>query len=251
MAFTIVGFSESQDAAGAFVKLKAIEDNHIQTAGDKITISELNNIVGTYCLGGTTGLQARLLSPSLRRTNPLYITPLEKTLVPTDDPAMIFNPESPIMLDTNEDLEVELKSDPAAAEQNTVGVVLSDGVIQPVTGKIFIVNCTITLALVAGEWAFSRIVFPDSLPVGNYSVVGARVEAAAGTLFRFVPVGGKWRPGGICCPDVDSNAPLHQRYGRMGTWFDFDTVQPPGVEVAASAAAASGAYQIYMDIIKI
>lgn len=82
MAFTVVAFSESVDEAGALTKLAAVPDQSIRTEGDKIIVPELTNLVGEYVCGGTTLTEARLVSPSLRRLNPLYITPAEKALVP-------------------------------------------------------------------------------------------------------------------------------------------------------------------------
>lgn len=248
--FTVIAYSKSKDEAGIMVKLDAVSDQHVKTAGTTITVPMLNQIIGSYGCVGTLGDEARLVSPSLRRVNPLYITPLENAISPSADPLMMYHPSNPIPLDVNESLEAENDANPAAAEQHAIIVWLGDGVQTPITGEIFTVNAHITLAQVVDSWEFSEITFPDSLPVADYNVVGARLVAAGGIAFRFVPVGAAHRPGGICASLFNGKDPWNQRFGRMGNWFSFNTVQPPGVELLGSAAAGSATYELYMDVIK-
>lgn len=248
--FTVVAFSESQDEAGAMAKMAAVEDRHIKTSGDKITVGNLNQLIGAFAAVGTLGDEARLVSPSLRRVNPYYITPVELGLVPEATPAMLFHPDSPVPLDVNESLEAENDANPAAAEQHTVVVFLADGVQNPAVGAIQTINAHITTALVVGSWEFSEIVFPDSVPVNrDFDIVGARLVCAAGVAFRFVPVGESHRPGGLCVAASGNHDPWFQRMGRLGAWLTFNGVQPPGIEVLGSAAAASATYELYLDVI--
>lgn len=249
--FTLVAFSEAVAVSTALRKLAAVSDQHIKTSGSTITVSELKNIIGSYALVGLLGSEARLISPSLRRTNPLYITPVRLNIAPSADPAIMYHPSNPVPLDLNESLEAEEDGTIAAGtEQHCIGVWMSDGAITPITGEVFTINAEITLALVVNSWEFGEITFPDSLPVADYEVVGARLVAANGILFRFVPVGAAFRPGGISCATVEGKDPWMQRFGRMGAWFSFNTVQPPGVEVLGSVATGSATYQLYLDVIK-
>lgn len=247
--FSTIAWSESLDPAGAFVNLAAVPDQHIKTSGDYITVGELNQLIAAYAANGTVPAEARLVSPSLRRTNPYYIAPVEGAIAPSADPLMMYHPESPVPLDTNESLEAQTNCNPAVAEQLLIAAWLADGAPSPVSGQIFTVNCEITLALVVNSWEFSEVTFPDSLPVGQYQVVGARAVIANGIIFRFVPVGAAHRPGGISASAVNGKDPFLQRYGRLGEWFTFDQVQPPAVEVIGSAATGSATYQMYVDLI--
>jgi len=248
--FSLIAFSESIDPAGVFEKLTAVADQHIKTAGDGITIPAMNNIIGAFSAQGTVPAESRLVSPSLRRINPFYITPVENALFAGNMPAMMYRGDNPIVLDVNETLEVECDANPAGAEQLSVLVWLADGSVVVVSGEVWTVNCHITLAQLAGAWAFSEITFPDSLPVGDYQIIGARAQIAGGVGFRFVPVGAAHRPGGIVAQDTGSHDPWAQRFGRLGVWAEFNTVQPPGMEVMSSAAAGSATYECYIDVIK-
>ncbi|MBA7584630.1 hypothetical protein ES708_26587 [subsurface metagenome] len=80
--------------------------------------------------------------------------------------------------------------------------------------------------------------------------MGARLVAGEAALFRFVPVGEGFRPGGIVVQDIDENDPDRQRFGGLGRWFDFPSVQPPGIEVLSAADELTDQYELYIDVIK-
>ncbi len=248
--FTTIAYSNAKDCLGAFTAIPAVPDQHIKTAGVNITVPALNNIVGSYCLGGTLIAEARLVSPSLRRVNPLYITPVELVAVPSLDPLIMYHPLNPITLDVNESLSAEINATAANAEQKTVIVWLSDGAITPVTGEIFTVNAHLNVELIVDTWQFAEITFPDSLPVADYSVVGARLVGVDLAAFRFVPVGAAVRPGGVGSVINNQADPYSQRFGRMGVWFDFNTVQPPGIECLGGAAEVAADIELYIDVLK-
>ena len=248
--FTTIAFSESQDPGGVYVKMAGVPDQHIKVEGDGIYIMEFNRLFGVMSCAGTTGLESRLVSPSLRRVNPYYIAPIELALFPDGEPHYQVNPNVSIPLDTNEALEAEILSDPAVAEQNAMVVWLSSGGITPVSGNIYTVNAEVTVALTAGTWAFSEIDFVDELPVGNYEVVGARAVIDTAVALRFVPVGASHRPGLPVTKNVEFGRLSVFRQGQLGSWFTFNTVQPPGVEILGSVLVGSATYQIYLDILK-
>ena len=248
---TVIAYSEGKNLdTGVFSKLNGVADQHIKVYGTMIYIAAFNHLIGAYCLGGTLPEEARLVSPSLRRLNPFYITPLEVGLLPVEPHAMRYFPESPVKLETNEALEAEISGADAAASVKLIACFLAPGAVTPIHGEIWTINTHITIELIASVWQYSEIAFPDSLPVGNYTVVGARMVAAEGAVFRFVPVGEAFRPGGIVVQDVDENDPDRQRFGGLGRWFDFPSVQPPGIEVIACSAEASETYELYIDVIK-
>lgn len=250
--FTTVAFSDSKDPAGVFVNIPAVPDPHIKTAGNYIYVADYNHLVGENFvgLGDTTPGQCRLISPSIRRINPYYVTPVDDAIYNPADILPTFHPEAAVPLDIGEGLECEVNSTPTAAGQQTCTVFLAPGAITPVTGDIKNVRFTITVAGVIESWEFSEITLIDELPVGQYDIVGARVEADEGIAFRFVPVGASHRPGGMIVADALVKSPYEQRNGRMGVWCSFGSVQLPGIEVLFSAAEASATYQCFMDIIR-
>ncbi len=249
--FTIIAYQKNVDCLGVFTVVVPVEDQHVKTTTNNFTVGELNNIVAAYCLPGAAGLQARLVSPSLRRVNPYYIAPFELVSIPSLNPTIMYHPESPVQLDVNESLEAQIDATNADTAVKTVVVWLSDGSLAPVNGEIFTINAHVTVAGVLYGWQYAEITFPDSLPVADYSVVGARMRMTDLAAFRFVPVGAFHRPGGIGSHVLNQNDPWCQRYGRMGEWFQFNTVQPPGIEVLGGAAEGSATWELFIDVIKL
>jgi hypothetical protein len=233
-----------------YTKINAVPDQHAKVQADAVYVGEFNRLLGAQVCAGASAVGARLVSPSIRKINPYNISPLELGLTPADNPRHAVNPNNGFMLDANEGLELEINANPAAAEQITGVAFLAPGGIQRTEGQIVPINCTITLALVAGAWAFSELLFDDELPIGRYDVVGARAQIATAVAFRFVPVGGSHRPGAPVHQDEDDGLADIFRFGQMGTWFGFDQLQPPGVEVLSSAAAGSATYNVIMDVIR-
>lgn len=248
--WTVIAFSESQDPAGAYVNVAAVPDRHVTVSGDSIFVPSYNHLVGAMaCMGATVPGQPRLVSPSLRRINPFYIQPVEHDIHPGAALHYDVDPNRAIPLDINEALEANDNSNPAAAEQHTIVVVLADGQIVPITGNIRTVRFQITLAHVVNSWEHSEMTLIDDLPVGQYDVVGAGVIADGGVAFRFVPLGAGHRPGGPCSVlNEDSDQDVF-RYGRLGVWLTFDQQNLPGVELLGSAAVGSATYEGFFDII--
>ena len=247
--FTIAAFSESQDPGGVAVPMAGVPDQHMRVVGDQIFINQFNRLMGAFSCAGASATLVRLISPSLRRVNPLIVRPLELGLTPAGNPVHDVDINRSLPLVTDEGLECHITSNPAAAEQASTVIFLSDSQIQMVAGSIFTIHFQVTLALVAGAWAFAEIDLVDELPLGQYSVVGGALLAANGVAFRFVPVGGMNRPGAPTVPDEDNDVIIPFRFGNLGEWFKFHTTSPPGVEILSSAAAASATYDGYMDII--
>ncbi len=248
---TLIAFQESQDEAGVYARIAAVADQHVRATGDQIIVPDMNNIIAGFAAVGALGDEVRVVSPRLRRVNPLYITPVSLALFGGSPPAMMYHGDSPIPLDKSEAIEVESNADPATPEVHTVGLWLADGKQSKIDGEIHTINATINLAQVLSSWEMSEITLPDALPVGQYTVVGARAEIAGGVLFRFVPVGGVNRPGGICAQTAGGVDPFMQRFGRLGQWLTFDTITPPAVEVLGSAAAGAATYDVFLDLIKL
>ncbi len=245
---TTIAFAENLGALAAqWVNQAAVADAHIKTEGDYIYIADLNKIVGFYALPGTLGEQVRLSAPSIRRVNPQYITDFETAVQSTGIVRRAFFPNIGLSLIPGEGLECEQYV--TAAEILTTIIFLAGVVPSPVQGNIHTIRFSTDPVRTAYGWSFAEITLLDPLPVGNYDVVGVRLETATGIAFRLVPVGGFHRPGGICAIDMeDEDVPL-QRYGGLGVWCSFVHGLVPGIELICSATAVKETINGYLDLI--
>jgi len=248
--WTLAAFSESIDPAGSLANITAVTDDHLTTSGDYIYVGALNNLIGFYVVAdGTAAVNAQLQSPSLRDVVLLDISGVMVGTDAVDNGIVHLFPESPIALETGEGLEALINSNPSAAAQQSVVVFLSDGAVTPVTGEIHTIRGTATITGSAGSWVSGAITWGQTLPVGRYQVVGARVETSSAVAARFIPIGAANRPGLPTVADDDDHLNPVFRRGGLGVWFEFDSNTPPMLELLTGSS--SSAQTVYLDIIKV
>lgn len=246
MPFHTIGYTESQDSA-TLVNVAGLADTSGTVTGDDVLVPEgFANIAGVYFLGPNF-TRGQLDSPSLRRTGLLDVEPGDNAAEPSVPTPWMDLFDTPIPLQEGEVLRALAAEDAAGAARTTAIVWLSDGPIQPVAGDIRTFRATGTTTLVANAWSPVPLTLDQVLPVGNYTLVGARVVCAGGQAFRFIAQREAYRPGGIAF-DADSDLDVERfRRGRAGAWFDFTQRSVPQVEVLSNSADA--AETVFLDVI--
>jgi hypothetical protein len=237
--FTLVGFTESQDSA-SLTNVAALADPHIRVSGDDVVVpSGLNYVGGVYAIGADT-TRAQLVSPSIRRRYPFEIVPVEVSAEPADPVKLFPLFDNPLQLDPDESLNAQAAENNASAGRSTVLVWLCDGATSPITGaEIFTIRATNTSTLSTYAWTNGALTFNDTLPAGDYALVGARASSAGLIAFRFVFSQYAWRPGAIGMDTVgEVGAPIF-RFGKLGEWGQFSHNTPPTVDFLSLSADTS------------
>ena len=237
--FTLVGYTESQDSA-SLTNVAALADPHIRVSGDDVIVpSGLNYVGGVYAIGADT-TRAQLVSPSIRRRYPFEIVPVEVAAEPADPVKYFPLFDNPLQLDPDESLNAQAAENNASAGRSTVLVWLCDGATAPITGaEIFTIRATNTSTLTAYAWTNGALTFNDTLPAGDYALVGARGSSSGLIAFRFVFSQYAWRPGAIGMDSVgEVGAPIF-RFGKLGEWGQFSHNTPPTVDFLSLSADTS------------
>ncbi len=255
--FTVVAWDADGGVAhSALTLIAGVADDHVRVVGDDIFVSEMNKLIGVHSMHrdfntGGDSVQAQLSSPSLRAVA-LYDISRSDNNFPGFNPnvGLTMFPESPIPLMTNEALNALMINGASATTRIRVAAFLSDGPIHPVHGEIHTVRFTSVLVGVANACTAGNINFAQDLPVGRYQIVGASTEIGNTCgLFRFIPVGGRWRPGGLLKEGRTYGEPDIFRFGKLGVWMEFDQLTPPRLEVLETNAVNNPPG--YIDLIKI
>lgn len=249
--FTLIAFSESQDAAGAEVNVAAVTDDQITVKDDQAYIGDYHKLFGAMACVGTTGTLARLTSPTLRHFNSFEIAPLELDIHPGANFHHCVSPNRSIDLSIGEGLEAKLTADPAAAEQQTIIAFLSDSDIQQFKGSMTTARFSVTLAQLAGSWNSAEIDFNEELQVGRYAIVGMRIVADGAVAARLIFRGATARPGVPCAATVEEPTDTTFRHGNLGVFGEFNSLTPPKVEIIGSAAVGSATYQGFFDLVRL
>jgi hypothetical protein len=138
----------------------------------------------------------------------------------------------------------------AGVGQQTGVILLGDGPVQSIAGQIRTIRATAAIAGTEAAWVSGALTFSEDLPTGIYQVVGARCEADNPGAFRLIFVAGGPRPGSLSALDDDGGDVSGSRMGMWGIWGQFDTNQPPTLEVL-SIAGAGTAQVLYLDILRV
>lgn len=122
-----------------------------------------------------------------------------------------------------------------AATPNPAGIVLNN----MMPGRVFTVHSATTTTVVGGAWTQVVPALDQTLPAGQYALLGARAYSASGLFFRMYPqIQPLWRPGGLAVQAYDAMDPPNQRFfqqgsastGGWGQWLTFYQNTVPKVE---------------------
>jgi hypothetical protein len=237
--FTLVGYSSAAAGINAtLTPLAAVPDPHVRVnaTNDIYVPADFHFLWGAYA-GGATITRAQFSSPSLRRTFLPEVAPIDKNTLPTSPRMLFMYDDSPIPLDPGEALDANITN--TASDRETVLAFLSSGPSKSDQRPFFTLRVTSTPTAVAGQWTNGAIVFDQTLPAGSYDLLGARFRSTNLIAFRFVFVGGSYRPGAIGYASATVLDYDKFRGGNLGIWGSFRHNAPPTVDFLANAADAS------------
>ncbi len=252
--FTTIAYSDAV-AKVALAPIAGVPDPHVRVVGNDIWIPPTNQLIGAMA-GGVAVVEARLDSPSMRKLSNQRISPVALAILPMtrlvdfDGNISFVNDwlAHPRVLDEGEALEALAIN--GGATDEWVVVFLQDKPEPLPAGPIISVWGQVTLVGVLATWVNGAIVFAEVLPAGRYAVVGMRVEDPACVAARLVLSASYWRPGcmGANLPD-DSDHP-NFRYGKMGSWGEFEQLAPPTMDILANAAGGLVA-EVILDLVQV
>lgn len=246
--FSIVGWSASVDQV-ALAAIAAIPDPHVRVNGNDIIVpSAIPNLVGFYA-NGVNITRAQLVSPSLRRFLNFESQPVDISALPQTPFRFTDLRLDPILLDGEEALDALTSESGAGATRMNAFAWLSDGPIEPVDGDVRSVRVTATQTLVAFNWTNAALTFDQTLPAGEYAVVGGRFNSAGLLAWRCVFPGNPWRPGGIGVASDSTAEGSIFRVGNFGTWGTFRHNTPPTIDFCSATADTSETGTL--DLVKI
>lgn len=249
MPFTLVGWAEQLDAGASLETLTALEDPHVRVEDEKVMVPALSNLAGAIGIGAAIS-QAKLEAPSLIRTSPFHIAPLNVAAEPISSPPVIDLFDKPLPLDVAEPLVAYGdNTDTANAQYDVILAWLSDGPIAPVSGEIFTVKATASKTLTPYAWTNAALTFSTRLPAGRYAIVGAKAISDGLIAFRFVVPGLGYRPGALGCDSIADKDFKKFRYGGLGVWCEFEHTTPPTVDFLSASADTSET--VYIDLMKV
>jgi len=248
MAMHMIGYETSASNA-ALTAITPIPDPTVRVTGNDILVPKgMNNLLmaATMINSAAATLRSQVQSPSLRATLNLDITPINNGLVFGSLARCVRLWDSPLPLVENEPLDAFIQN--GAAVMNRTFIVIGDGAVKPVSGKMYSVRATGAASLATATWVNTALTLSQTLPAGHYQMVGCSAWGANLCAARIFFVGGQWRPGVLARNAEDNNEWKDFRFGAIGVWGEFDNTVPPTIDCMGITDTA----QVFeLDLIKV
>lgn len=194
--------------------------------------------------------RVRIVSPTNRQITLPIIRPIMTAVLPATAPNMADYRKNPFRIRGLEELALEATSGVAmGTERFTALVGLATSMETSPQGDIFTLRGTSTTAAVANAWTDLAITWADTLPAGNYAVVGLEVQSTNAQGARLIFENQTERPGSISITGLGNRTHLMFYKGELGRWGSFRSTRMPTVQVLANAADAT--HVIHLDIVRI
>lgn len=174
---------------------------------------------------------ARLNNPKTRQITPAYLVPIGTTLLPITRPQVVDYRMRPFRLRAQE--EIVWEATDSAAGPNNLYLInwLGFGNSPAPNGDIYGLRGTSTTAAVASTWTTVDVAWQNTLPAGEYSVIGASYTATNAVAFSLIFYDQFWRPGGLGKAAAGIAEWEPQLWGGLGEWGRFTTITLPRLRV--------------------
>src|SRR5260221_3675567 len=177
---TLVAFGQSVSASGVMTQINGVPDQSITVQVGDIRIPGFASqlVMVAVLSNDASAARAQLSSPSLRAMINDDIEPVIANKVFGSPIEPYWRGSRPIPLVVNESLNLFVQNAQAAAVLHYGLVWLADGPVAPVTGNVFSIRATSTVALVARAWVDDTLGGASGVPYVQLQVVGVPAPGA-------------------------------------------------------------------------
>lgn len=229
--------------------IAGVADNILTKAASGAFFAPPGGRIRWASAGGINASRARINTPVLRMVGLPYIAPLNQTVAAPSPPNLAdYGQFGPAPFATDE-VSVESTHTDAAAQIQYALMAFSFGRVEPGSGMRYRLRWTAAITGVVGSWASGALTFDQTVPAGDYQIIG--MDAFGTNLLgaRLIFPGGGWRPGVLARNAV--NSVPHDMFlrGDLGCFGQFNNTAIPQLEVYVEAA--NSAQEGYFDVIKL
>lgn len=235
----------------------ATEEQTTPVTDGILAISQSGNFLPTYnylipylYFGAATPTSARLVTPTFRQITTPFIRPLNPAIVPSDEPNIADYRANPLKTQGLEELQLlSTQTSGGAAVVVAVGALMTSMPVMMPQGNVYTLRGVGATTLVAGGWTQAAITWQDTLPAGQYVVVGLGYIGTTAVAARVIFENQVERPGAVAVGANTSSGSSIFMKGGLGVWGYFNANRMPNLEFLANAADT--AETVYMDIIRV
>ena len=246
----LLAFTKASAGGVALEDVPGVQDNWaaLNAANHYLLPIEMQ-IKAAYVLS-PNATQAQISTPNLRQVALPAIAPMDIGTAPTSLAAVDwYNPPFNV-LKQNDELTTLQSDNAGAGIQKYSALVLQDRMnLNIPQGQIYTLRGTASGTSGNKVWGATTFQFDQTIPYGQYAVIGLDVVGANLIFARLIFPSGGPRPGVIARQTEAIKPDMRFRMGALGEWGRFVTTSPPSLELFGSAAPTT--QTMYMDVIKV
>lgn len=209
-----------------------------------------NSFIPFVYVGSANMSRARLITPKFRQITTPFIRPTNGALLPANLTQIADYASNPLQINGLEELQLMVLQGGGGAEvvYGVAGLMKSPMAPAPM-GDVYTLRGTGTTTVTAKAWSQAAMTWQDTLPAGNYQVVGLSGVSTTGVAARLVFEQQTDRPGAIIGATDVITLPRQFQRGYLGSWGLFTGNRMPNVEFLCNAADT--AQEIFLDFVRV
>lgn len=245
----LMAYSGTVTAATNNVDVAALLDQVLVRQNSHFILPRDRRLLWAYAFG-TDLNRVRFNYPRLRQLFLPFLTPLDIVSLPIQRANVAWFLDNNMILAGNEELAVEATQDNVADQTATILVATAEENIQAEPGPCYTIRATASITTVANTWTLGALSLSETLPGGEYAVIGMSAHQATCKAARLVFNGQVERPGCPAGATLNLNMGDKFRRGGLGVWGRFLNTQVPQVEVLNTGAGATTP-TFFLDLVKV
>lgn len=246
--FHLAVYSGSVPTGTGLTQVNAVNDSILTLQNNQLILPENGRLVVVAGVG-TNLSRIRLNTPSVRQVSLPYYNPVNTTATVQAVPNVADLTSGPITIPFADAIAWEAQTTDVGTQSVTILNWYNFGYRPVPNGQRYRIRATSTITAVASTWANGPITLEQTLPMGNYAVVGMDVVGTNLLAARLIFPGSSYRPGVLPRNAEGNDIWDGFQDGRLGMYGVFNSVNQPNLEIFAIGANTSQV--TYLDLVKI
>lgn len=249
--FNLVAFYASVAQDAALTNITPVTDALVTIQNNRLIFPQEVQIGAIQGLI-VDGSRMRINTPQFRSIALPEVYPTKITAEQGTNPVLVGPMWDTLRIPRNDEFGFDVSRAGAGAGDCFAGLWYAPRKPPAPMGPVITMRATSTITLTVGTWVAGNLTFDQSLPYGDYAVVGMTAIVGDAVFARLAfPGNVQFRPGVPCVEAYGSyvNPPMF-RFGNFGGFGQFNSTAQPLVEVLGhTAGAEAGVY--LLDLVKV
>lgn len=246
MPYHVVAYTANTFAVTNFDSTPVPDDIIAIQNGHYLPHIQLMNFGGW--MGGVNLTAVRMVTPRSRQIVPPPLYPIQGAIAMPDRPHIFDRRMNPFTLNSVEEVSVQMNIGGAANAVSAAIFFWGTSLDAVPSGDIYSLHGSATTAAVALNWTTITITWDQTIPAGQYAIIGSQHQSANGLAHRWIFKDQILRPGFLSQAALTNITEPSVYYGGWGTFGSFNTYTYPSLQVLCNGT--DSAHDVVMNIVK-